>query len=112
MTTRIIPCEGFDESCALHNGAEHSQKAVVAAYVRWSRAAVQIRTGRRERGELECRMSIDRDDVAERQARVDRMINEFREAQSRRFRKPNDKVVESKPGANTKAPLTGSATSQ
>jgi hypothetical protein len=55
-------------------------------------------------------MTIERDDGAERQARVDRMINEFREAQWRRFGKPNDKVVEPKPDA--KAPLTGSATSQ
>lgn len=54
-------------------------------------------------------MTIDRDDGAERQARVDRMINEFREAQSRRGGKPNDSVVESKPDANTKGPLTGGA---
>jgi hypothetical protein len=57
-------------------------------------------------------MSIDRDDGAERQAQLDRMINEFREAQSRRFGKRNDSVIESKPDANPKAPLTGSATSQ
>jgi hypothetical protein len=55
-------------------------------------------------------MTIDRDDRAERQARVDRMINEFREAQSRRLAKPTDKVVESNPDA--KAPFTGSAISQ
>lgn len=54
-------------------------------------------------------MSIDGDDGAERQARVDRMIHEFREAQSRRFGKPNDKVVESDP--DPKAPLTGTARS-
>lgn len=53
-------------------------------------------------------MTVDRDDSAERQARIERMINEFREAQSRRFGKPNDKVVESDEDA--KAPLTGSAT--
>ena len=54
-------------------------------------------------------MNIDRDDGAERQARVDRMIDEFRDAQSRRGKKPNDSVVESKPDANTKGPLTGAA---
>ena len=54
-------------------------------------------------------MGIDRDDAAERQARVDRMIEEFREAQSRRFKKPNDTIIETKPAANGKAPLTGSA---
>jgi hypothetical protein len=57
-------------------------------------------------------MSIDRDDGAERQARLDRMINEFREAQSRRFGKRNDRVVESKPDADPRAPFTGSAPSQ
>lgn len=62
------------------------------------------------RAGVQCRMSIDRDDGAERQARVDRMINEFREAQSRRVAKKDDKVVESNPDA--KAPLTGSAPSQ
>jgi hypothetical protein len=55
-------------------------------------------------------MTIDRDDGAERQARVDRMINEFREAQSRRIAKLNDKAVDS--NADAKAPLTGTATSQ
>jgi hypothetical protein len=35
-------------------------------------------------------MSIDRDDCDERQTRLDRMINEFREAQSRRLVKAND----------------------
>ena len=49
-------------------------------------------------------MTIDRDDGAERQARVDRMINEFREAQARRSGKPkpNEKVVE--PNADAKPP--------
>jgi hypothetical protein len=55
-------------------------------------------------------MGIERDDGAERQARVDQMINEFREAQARRSEKGNNTAVESKPDAN--APLTGSATSQ
>ena len=44
-------------------------------------------------------MGIDRDAVAERQARVDRMITEFRDAQWRRFGKPNNTAVESKPDA-------------
>jgi len=51
-------------------------------------------------------MAIDRDHDAERQARVDRMLNEFREAQSRRFAGLSDKVVDS--SADAKAPLTGS----
>jgi len=55
-------------------------------------------------------MTLDRDDGAERQARVDRMINEFREAQSRRLAKRTDEVVESSPDA--KAPLPGSVISQ
>jgi hypothetical protein len=55
-------------------------------------------------------MTIERDDGAERQARVDQMMSEFREAQSRRFPKPDDKIVEPKPDA--KAPLTRSANSQ
>ena len=45
-------------------------------------------------------MGIDRDDAAERQARVERMITEFRDAQWRRFGKPNDTTVESKPDAD------------
>jgi hypothetical protein len=44
-------------------------------------------------------MSIDRDDAAERQARVERMITEFRDAQWRRFGKPNNTALESKPDA-------------
>jgi hypothetical protein len=56
-------------------------------------------------------MGIDRDDGAERQARVDRMITEFRDAQSRRFGKQNDKAAESKPDANTSAPVSRSTTS-
>jgi len=38
-------------------------------------------------------MSIDRDDGAERQLRVDRMITEFREAQARRREKPQGEVA-------------------
>ena len=56
-------------------------------------------------------MDIDRDDGDERQARVDRMTNEFREAQARRLKKQTDKPVESKPDTTTKAPPTGSANS-
>jgi hypothetical protein len=61
-------------------------------------------------------MDIDRDDGArddgaERQARVDRMITEFRDAQSRRFGTQNDKAADSKPGANTNAPVSRSTTS-
>ena len=44
-------------------------------------------------------MPIDRDDDEERQTRVDRMIDEFRAAQSRRLAKPNAKVVEPNPDA-------------
>lgn len=44
-------------------------------------------------------MSIDRDDEAERQTRVDRMIDEFREAQARRSAKSNAKIVEPNPDA-------------
>jgi hypothetical protein len=105
VTPSVIASGGFDERCSLQNGAENSQKAVATAYVDRSRAAVQIRTGRRVRTEVECSMGIDRDDCAERQARVDRMVNEFREAQARRVVKPNDKTVESKPDAKTKVPL-------
>jgi hypothetical protein len=55
-------------------------------------------------------MSIVRDDSNERTARVDRMIDEFREAQWRRSGKRNDESVESKPDADPQAPLTHSAT--
>ena len=51
-------------------------------------------------------MSNDRDDCDERQAKLDWMINEFREAQARRSKR-NDKVVESQPDVDRKAPLTG-----
>jgi hypothetical protein len=55
-------------------------------------------------------MSIDRDDGDERQARLDWMINEFREAQTRRSLKRHDQAVDSQLDANTKTPLTESAT--
>ena len=48
-------------------------------------------------------MGIDRDAVAERQARVDRMITEFRDAQWRRFGKPNNTALESKRDADLDA---------
>jgi hypothetical protein len=54
-------------------------------------------------------MSIDRDDCDERQARLDWMIKEFREAQSRRFLKRTEQVVESQPDANGNVSLAGSA---
>ena len=55
-------------------------------------------------------MGIERDDGVERQARVDRMIDEFRRAQSRRRGETKDSVVvEPKPEANRQAPATGSA---
>lgn len=49
-------------------------------------------------------MSSGRDDCDERRTRLDRMINEFREAQSRRLVKANDEVVESQLEAKRKAP--------
>ena len=57
-------------------------------------------------------MSIDRDDCDERQMRLDRMIDEFRNAQTRRLMKANDKAVETQVEADRKAAITGSATSQ
>ena len=57
-------------------------------------------------------MSIERDDAAERQARIDRMITEFRDAQSRRFGKPNNTAVESKPDADLNAQRPGVPVSQ
>ena len=41
-------------------------------------------------------MSIDRNDCDERQARLDRMIDEFRKAQSRRLSRTPGKVLESR----------------
>jgi hypothetical protein len=55
-------------------------------------------------------MTIERDDGAERQVRVDRMINEFRDAQARRGATRKNKAVEPTPDAT--APLTAAATSQ
>ena len=46
-------------------------------------------------------MGMDNDAVAERQARVERMTTEFRDAQSRRFGKPNNTAVESKRDATS-----------
>jgi hypothetical protein len=54
-------------------------------------------------------MTIERDNCDERQTRLDRMIAEFREAQTRRLMKVNDKVIESKLDTNTTTPRTGSA---
>jgi hypothetical protein len=95
-----------------HQWAGHSQEAVTPAYVPWVLGRCSNQDSPAGGNGVECRMSIDRDDGAERQARVDRMIAEFREAQSRRSGKPTDKAVESKPDATTKAPRAGSATSE
>ena len=90
--------------------AENSHKAAETAYGVESPVAVQIRTGPGYPPGYSSSMSIDRDDGAERQARLDWMINEFREAQLRRFVKRHEHVGESQLDANTKAPLTESAT--
>ena len=57
-------------------------------------------------------MTIEGDNCEERQTRLDRMIAEFREAQTRRYMKANDKVIESKLDTTTTTPLTGSAAPQ
>jgi hypothetical protein len=59
-------------------------------------------------------MSIVRDDCDERQPRVDRMIDEFRKAQSRRLAKAptvkgDDQVVELQRDAHAQAAIAGSA---
>ena len=61
-------------------------------------------------------MPIERDDSAERQARVDRMIDEFRKAQSRRLAKATtvqrgDERVESQRDALAQAAVARSTTS-
>jgi hypothetical protein len=53
-------------------------------------------------------MDIDRDQDSERQTRVDHMIMEFREAQSRRTARLTVKTNESKPAADATIPPTGS----
>ncbi|HTM04555.1 MAG TPA: hypothetical protein VL173_13685 [Vicinamibacterales bacterium] len=53
-------------------------------------------------------MDIDRDQDSERQTRVDHMINEFRQAQSRRTARLTDKAVELKPEAGATMPPAGS----
>jgi hypothetical protein len=57
-------------------------------------------------------MGLNLHDGADRQTRVDRMIEEFRAAQSRRFGKPAAPAVESKADPNAKTSLTESAISQ
>lgn len=52
-------------------------------------------------------MDIDRDQESERQTRVDRMISEFREAQSRRAARRTDTAVTSQPDAGTTCPPPG-----
>ena len=75
-------------------------------------ATVQIRTGGSYRPTVKCRMSIERDNAVERQVRVDRMIEEFRDAQARRLARLNDKVVEPKADAHPTASPAGSAQAQ
>jgi len=58
-------------------------------------------------------MSIVRDECDERQTRVDRMIDEFRNAQSRRLAKAttvngDDQAVESRRDAHAQAAVAGS----
>jgi hypothetical protein len=57
-------------------------------------------------------MSIVRDDYDERQTRVDRMIDEFRKAQSRRLAATaangDDQVVESQRDGQAQAAVAGS----
>jgi hypothetical protein len=60
-------------------------------------------------------MSIVRDDCGERQIRVDRMVDEFREAQSRRRArtttgKGDERVVESQRDAHPQAAVAGATT--
>jgi hypothetical protein len=57
-------------------------------------------------------MTIEGDNCEERQTRLDRMIAEFREAQTRRYMKANDKAIESKLDTTTTTPLTGSVAPQ
>jgi hypothetical protein len=56
-------------------------------------------------------MSIDHEHDAEHQARVDRMITEFREAHSRRFGTPNGNTVEATSDSIVKAPRAGTTVS-
>jgi hypothetical protein len=56
-------------------------------------------------------MSTDHARDAERQARVERMITEFREAHSRRFGKPHDNAVEATSNSNVKTPRGGTPVS-
>ena len=55
-------------------------------------------------------MNIDRKDCDERQTRLDWMIDEFRKAQARRLAKANDRIVESHAQSDSKAAVTGTAT--
>ena len=54
-------------------------------------------------------MSIHRDDDAERQERVDRMLTEFREAQARRSARPKGEVADANPDADETGPPAVSA---
>jgi hypothetical protein len=57
-------------------------------------------------------MTIDREDCAERQVRLDWMIDEFRKAQMRRRVKASDKPADPPAASDKTAPATGSATSK
>jgi hypothetical protein len=57
-------------------------------------------------------MSIDREDCDERQARLDWMIEEFRQAQTRRLMKGPEKGEESQVESAKKVVVTGPAASQ
>ena len=57
-------------------------------------------------------VSLDGDDDNERQARLDWMIDEFRQAQTRRRVKATDKPADSQDAPVSKAAVTGTAPSQ
>jgi hypothetical protein len=57
-------------------------------------------------------MNIDLDDGTEQQAQVAGMIDEFRQAQSRRSAKLNVGLAGSKPDAETTAPPAGAVDSE
>ena len=57
-------------------------------------------------------MTIDRDNGAERQARLDWMIDEFRQAQLRRLAKVHDKAVDSQAESDRKAAVSDAPTLQ
>ena len=58
----------------------------------------------RHREDVQCSMSIDRDDSTERKVRVDRIMTEFREAQARRGVKPKDTIADADLGVDETGP--------